>query len=531
MTNERITASSQKSMPVSGERVPPIVQDTLGSQGQSLDAATRAFMEPRFGHDFSHVRIHTDARAAESAQAVNALAYTVGRNIAFGKGQYLPSTIHGQKLLAHELAHVVQQMHSPPSASIGFDDSHEQEAEAASAGITAAHPIVVARAPGPGLARQARSFTDIKKDILAELNRNMPVAILGMIDGLDKEMRDALDKDPDINQAIAALPPKTRSIIRRHLQSSAGIPRVIESVPGEMSRAQFEKIMKDRYYVKGIRMGTFNDQSQLDLTQESWKAWHPGSSSIIYDWIVEAFVNFEKTFGGVPPVNEIVFFYTRYENKDGKAVEDHLTPASYGAGQLTIYSALITSNEMFNLKRTLDKPTKEQAAKRNITHELGHGIVETALNQRTDQPPGADPDLLKDYGRAVGWANNGRLYDIQEAAVRAAIQNGTTPPADFLITKFNIDTKPWKELPLTRYMPDSAAEDFAEAIMAYVNEPERLKALSPTRFDFIDKRKSRWLASGQPKVNIWEQAIKGGPARTLKPSQPPTIWERAKEAK
>lgn len=82
---------------------------TLEGGGQSLPEATRAFMEPRFGYDFSHVRVHTDARAAESAQAVNALAYTIGHDIVFGPGEYAPATVEGKRLLAHELVHVIQQ--------------------------------------------------------------------------------------------------------------------------------------------------------------------------------------------------------------------------------------------------------------------------------------------------------------------------------------------------------------------------------------------------------------------------------------
>jgi len=89
--------------------VPPIVHDVLRSPGQPLDATTRAFMEPRFGHDFSRVRVHSDSRAAESAPAVNALAYTVGSHVVFGAGQYAPQSALGKKLLAHELTHVVQQ--------------------------------------------------------------------------------------------------------------------------------------------------------------------------------------------------------------------------------------------------------------------------------------------------------------------------------------------------------------------------------------------------------------------------------------
>ena len=81
---------------------------SLGS-GRPLDASTRSFFEPRFGTDFSHVRVHTDARAAESARSVNALAYTVGRDVVFGAGQYAPQTSSGKRLMAHELTHVVQQ--------------------------------------------------------------------------------------------------------------------------------------------------------------------------------------------------------------------------------------------------------------------------------------------------------------------------------------------------------------------------------------------------------------------------------------
>ncbi len=89
--------------------VPPVVHEVLRSPGQPLDPATRAFMEPRFGHDFSRVRVHTDAKAAESARAVDALAYTLGRDVVFGAGQYAPGSPTGQRLMAHELAHTLQQ--------------------------------------------------------------------------------------------------------------------------------------------------------------------------------------------------------------------------------------------------------------------------------------------------------------------------------------------------------------------------------------------------------------------------------------
>ncbi len=89
--------------------VPPIVHEALQSPGQPLNAEIRESMEPRFEHDFSKVRVHTGEKAAESAEAVNAQAYTVGQEVVFGENEYAPDTREGKELLAHELTHVVQQ--------------------------------------------------------------------------------------------------------------------------------------------------------------------------------------------------------------------------------------------------------------------------------------------------------------------------------------------------------------------------------------------------------------------------------------
>ena len=91
------------------EGAPPIVQDVISSHGQPLDPEIRSFFEPRFGHDFSRVKVHTDSKADRSALALNARAYTFGKDIIFGKGQYTPQTGEGKRILAHELTHVVQQ--------------------------------------------------------------------------------------------------------------------------------------------------------------------------------------------------------------------------------------------------------------------------------------------------------------------------------------------------------------------------------------------------------------------------------------
>ncbi len=85
------------------------VKSVVNSNGRSLDSASRSFFEPRFGRDLGHVRVHNDSTAANSARAINARAYTVGSNIVFGKGEYGPEHERGRHLLAHELAHVMQQ--------------------------------------------------------------------------------------------------------------------------------------------------------------------------------------------------------------------------------------------------------------------------------------------------------------------------------------------------------------------------------------------------------------------------------------
>jgi Domain of unknown function (DUF4157) len=120
-----------------GRAAPPIVEEVLASPGQPLDAATRAFFEPRLGQDISQVRLHTDSKAAESARSVNALAYTVGNHITLRDGHSAAEGDPGRWLLAHELAHTVQQ----------------------NAGVAAPRPA----SPASSLRRQAGGMDDDQK--------------------------------------------------------------------------------------------------------------------------------------------------------------------------------------------------------------------------------------------------------------------------------------------------------------------------------------------------------------------------------
>jgi Domain of unknown function (DUF4157) len=117
-------------------------------------------MEPRFGHDLSGVRVHADAKAAESAAALNASAYTTGRHIVFGDGQFRPHSRAGQRLLAHEIAHTEQQRNIIQRTSSELqltqpNDASEREADRAADMITGGYGVAPIRADGPVIARQS----------------------------------------------------------------------------------------------------------------------------------------------------------------------------------------------------------------------------------------------------------------------------------------------------------------------------------------------------------------------------------------
>lgn len=147
-SNKKLNMQRHATNQTKPARVPPIVHDVLRSPGQPLDPQTRAYMEPRFGHDFSRVRVHADSRAAESAAAVSALAYTVNDHVVFGAGRYTPETLAGRKLLAHELTHTIQQSGGlqPTSAVLQTtapESASEREAETVAEAVVAQRPTVI----------------------------------------------------------------------------------------------------------------------------------------------------------------------------------------------------------------------------------------------------------------------------------------------------------------------------------------------------------------------------------------------------
>jgi uncharacterized protein DUF4157 len=153
------TACRAASAPLHQQHVASVVNYALQSGGRPLESDRRAFFEERFGHDFSAVRVHTDTRAADSAHALSASAYTVGHNIVFGRGRYEPAAVAGKRLLAHELAHVVQQSRggSPPAPGSSAGEL-ERQADSAALDLAPTTRKHIRGATVPGIQKNAEAY-------------------------------------------------------------------------------------------------------------------------------------------------------------------------------------------------------------------------------------------------------------------------------------------------------------------------------------------------------------------------------------
>lgn len=180
--------------------------------GHLLDEPTRLDMETRFGQDFSQVRVHSEGGAALTARDAGAHAYTSGQHIAFAPGRYDPASAGGRGLLAHELAHVVQQRLGCAQPALDAGASHERGADAAAAAYTAGSGLVgVAGATGVGMARSAddwlRGTVDLSgwgySDLLAERGE-LKQWMLRQTAGDERTLR--------IEEAIAAIEAKIRGL-------------------------------------------------------------------------------------------------------------------------------------------------------------------------------------------------------------------------------------------------------------------------------------------------------------------------------
>ena len=137
------------------------------SSGRSLESGVKSRMESAFGYDFSRVRVHTDARAADLSTSLNARAFTIGSNIAFGAGEYQPGTLIGEALIAHELAHVAQQGGAPSSAGLLRQGGTEQATLEEDADASAVNAVISLRS------RAKRGMTTIARNAMPRLKSGL----------------------------------------------------------------------------------------------------------------------------------------------------------------------------------------------------------------------------------------------------------------------------------------------------------------------------------------------------------------------
>ncbi|MGV0025308.1 eCIS core domain-containing protein [Phormidesmis priestleyi] len=209
------------------------IQSMRGS-GQPLPASTRAFFEPRFGYDFSGVRIHSNSQAGEVAQQLNAQAFTLRQDVFFGAGYYQPDTFQGRSLLAHELTHTVQQQPQPLSPAQTAQRRIQAAPSTPSLAHIQRHPLSISSA---GVQIQ-RSLLDDALDWIADKAAYIPgYTLLTVVIGRNPINNRRVDPTPtNLVQGVLELIPVVGRLLFTALQSSGALDRVFNWVRQEIGQ-------------------------------------------------------------------------------------------------------------------------------------------------------------------------------------------------------------------------------------------------------------------------------------------------------
>ena len=303
--------------------------------------------------------------------------------------------------------------------------------------------------------------------------------------------------------------------------------------PPLLTWAKFVRILKTKYGVADVRVGTQQEQTKIFLTERpvakaallpnpankpilpDWHSWNPGSTPQNLSHIIKGLDTF-MTLGGLPALKTILFFDKAYDYDAGTRTvkKKDTVAAAYGAGNLTIYSYTAKANRGLPVRRgtpggniripgtavsvprnipsgdaeeaATTAPSREESIVRIVTHEVAHGLYESIMKTYPAHVPA--------YNKVAGWRGN-KLYDVQAVnspAVKRLLARDPKRLANYQITKMNWYKPKWKEQPMSDYMADSPREDFAEAIMSYIRVPTVLKQRSPARYAFIHKHMPLW---------------------------------------
>jgi hypothetical protein len=409
----------------------------LRTAGRPLDATTRAGFESQFGHDFAHVRIHTDESAAAAADALGAAAFSVGEHVSFAEGRYAPGTQAGRRLLAHELAHVVQQApgRSAPHASAA---QAEHEADAAAASFRgpvplSARPVTAHLQPAPPKTSLTRD--ELRKKLKVIFGHDVKVEV-GDKASQTKELEGPAAKRKLPDDWKAWDPGESAPLYDEILGAVEDFVREVGGVP-DLGRIVFYDV---RYVFDADLNVVADTQAAAEIKRKK---------GMMFVYSAALFPQTTAVGGtrttGIPLVSK-----ASTRGRKGIAPVNIAPPA--------------------------------QSQRHTIAHELGHGL-ERATHS------------LDEFEQAVGWVDGQRLYDIRAKGVKDALAKPVEPPAAARITKKNWNAATHKEQPMSEYAVTDSTEDFAESTMAWVYEPTVLKARSPARFRFFSEhaRLKDWL--------------------------------------
>jgi hypothetical protein len=287
------------------------------------------------------------------------------------------------------------------------------------------------------------------------------------------------------------------------------------------TRVECEKQLKERYGVKRVVVGTVDDEvsflgptigsalkKEVDTGKTKFGRWDPESTPEVYGWLVDGFAGFAAALGGTPEVDDVFFFGSDFDlvgPAGSQTLESQPTAAKFGARQLGIFSVAANQATGKKLPSERDEPGKpalvpdarsSTGGRRIVEHELGHGFVEAAMGQAKAGP---DPGIVADYAKAVGWVG-GKLYDLTDEADAKASAAGQVPPSKRPIDEAHWqrpEKGAWSEQPLSGYMLAGPSEDLPEALMAFAEKPDVLKARSPHRYEFVVKHKESLQKAGK----------------------------------
>ena len=322
-----------------------------------------------------------------------------------------------------------------------------------------------------------------------------------------------------IAHELAHVVQQTGQIQRKPKSDKASAPKK------DLSRTEFERIMRETFGVKKIINGTYEDQLMALAVPKTWvkqrpkwQAFSPGSSSPAYQAIIDAFHNFNRVFGGFPQVDQITFFRTDYDKANHRLIPDPNSSAKFQNKRMQIFGKAFTDGLALPISRSkapgeypnrpprsirlgggahaapIQYPVPKDYLASIVHHELGHGLKDVAQRKNYNSIPIPDPTMMRDFASEIGWIGD-QLYDVGKASVRAHLAKGEQPAEKYRIVPSNWNSSKWTEQPMSRYSVQGGdGEDFAEAVRAYIEAPKILRARSPRRYAFIKKRKQLWAS-------------------------------------